>query len=79
MDSSAAAEAQPVRQAPMRALVSWVMFDWSAQPYYTLVLTFLFAPYFATVVVGDAVKGQTLWGYAAATAGVIIAIGSPLL
>ena len=62
----------------MRALVSWVMFDWAAQPYYTLVLTFLFAPYFATVVVGDAARGQTLWGYAAAAAGVMIAIGSPL-
>lgn len=69
----------PVKQAPMRALVSWVLFDWSAQPYYTLVLTFLFAPYFATVVVGDAARGQTLWGYAAAAAGVLIAIGSPLL
>lgn len=63
----------------MRALVSWVMFDWAAQPYYTLVLTFLFAPYFATVVVGDAAHGQTLWGYAAASAGVMIAICSPLL
>ncbi len=71
--------AAPVRQAPMRALVSWVLFDWAAQPYYTLVLTFLFAPYFATVVVGDAAHGQTLWGYAAATAGILVAIGSPML
>ncbi len=63
----------------MRALVSWVLFDWSAQPYYTLVLTFLFAPYFANVVVGDGAVGQALWGYAAAAAGVVIAIGSPLL
>lgn len=79
MHPSTAGEAQPVRQAPMRALVSWVMFDWAAQPYYTLVLTFLFAPYFATAVVGNAAQGQTLWGYAAAAAGIMIAIGSPLL
>jgi UMF1 family MFS transporter len=63
----------------LRALVSWVLFDWAAQPYYTLVLTFLFAPYFANTVVGDPARGQALWGYAAATAGVLIAIGSPLL
>jgi MFS transporter, UMF1 family len=63
----------------MRALVSWVLFDWAAQPYYTLVLTFLFAPYFANAVVGDPAHGQALWGYAAAAAGVLIAIGSPLL
>ncbi len=79
MHSSAAAQGQPVKQAPMRALVSWVLFDWAAQPYYTLVLTFLFAPFFATVVVGNAAHGQTLWGYAAAAAGIFIAIGSPLL
>ncbi len=65
--------------APRRALVSWVLFDWAAQPFYTLVLTFLFAPYFASVVVGDVARGQTMWGYAAAAAGILIAVGSPLL
>ncbi|MFV0367220.1 MAG: MFS transporter, partial [Hyphomicrobiaceae bacterium] len=80
MDMPARAQAgEPVRAAPMHALVSWVMFDWAAQPYYTLVLTFLFAPYFTTIVVGDVAHGQALWGYAAAAAGVMIAIGSPLL
>jgi UMF1 family MFS transporter len=70
---------RPVTPAPPRALVSWTLFDWAAQPFYTLVLTFLFAPYFANVVVGDGARGQALWGYAAAVAGVIVAIGSPLL
>ncbi len=65
--------------APRRALASWVMFDWAAQPYYTLVLTFLFAPYFANAVAPSAAEGQALWGYAAAAAGVIIALGSPFL
>lgn len=76
---AAQSSAIPVKPAPMRALVSWVLFDWAVQPFYTLILTFLFAPYFANVVVGDAAKGQTLWGYAAAIAGIAIAIGSPLL
>lgn len=65
--------------APRSALVSWVLFDWAAQPYYTLVLTFLFAPYFANAVAADPTQGQALWGYAAAAAGVIIALGSPFL
>ncbi len=68
-----------VKRAPMRALISWVLFDFAAQPYYTLVLTFLFAPYFANAVVGDPVQGQALWGYAAAAASVLVAAGSPLL
>ncbi len=54
-----------------------MLFDWSIQPFYTLILTFLFAPYFANTVIGDGPRGQALWGYAAATAGVLIAIGSP--
>ena len=64
---------------PRRALVGWVMFDWAAQPFYTLVLTFLFAPYFASTFIGDAAWGQELWGYTTAAAGLIVAILSPVL
>lgn len=63
----------------MRALTGWVLFEWAAQPLYTLIQTFLFAPYFATVVVADPQWGQAVWGYAAAFAGVLVAIGSPIL
>jgi UMF1 family MFS transporter len=66
-------------RAPMRALVSWTLYDFAAQPYYTLVLTFLFAPYFASHVVGDPALGQTIWGYGAAAASILIAFGSPFL
>ncbi len=65
--------------APTRALAGWVMFEWATQPFYTLIVTFLFGPYFVNVVVGDKAYGQSLWGYAAAAAGVLIAVGSPLL
>ena len=27
----------------------WFFYDWASQPFYTLMLTFFFAPYFATV------------------------------
>ena len=69
----------PVVAASKPALAGWVLFDWAAQPFYTLILTFLFAPYFANVVVGDAARGQEIWGYAAAAAGVMVGIGSPML
>ena len=68
-----------VGRAPMRALASWALYDWAAQPFYTLIVTFLFAPYFATAVVGDPARGQTLWGYGAALAGIVVALSSPLL
>ncbi len=68
-----------MQSVPPRALAGWVMFDWAAQPFYTLVLTFLFAPYFASTFIGDAAWGQELWGYTTAAAGVIVALLSPVL
>ncbi len=55
------------------------MFDWANQPFFTLVITFIFAPYFTSVVVGDPTEGQALWGYAQSVAGVLIAVFSPIL
>ena len=77
--ATSAQYAAPVERAPLPARISWMLFDWSVQPFYTLILTFLFAPYFANVVVGDGPKGQSMWGFAAAIAGVFIAVGSPFL
>jgi MFS family permease len=59
--------------------VSWALFDWANQPFFTLVTTFIFAPYFTAIVVGDATEGQALWGYAQAAAGAAIALLSPVL
>lgn len=56
-----------------------MLFDWSTQPFYTLVQTFLFAPYFVNAVAADAKSGQEMWGYAASVAGLMIAICSPFL
>jgi len=69
----------PSGRAPFAGLLGWAMFDWAAQPFYTLILTFIFAPYFATVVVGNAVQGQAQWGYLTAVAGLIVAFSGPVL
>jgi UMF1 family MFS transporter len=61
------------------AVVSWIFFDWAAQPYFTLITTFVFAPYFANFVAPDPASGQALWGFAAAAAGFTIALLSPVL
>ena len=65
-------------ERPPGALTGWVMFDWAQQPFYTLVTSFLFAPYFVNVFVGDPVGGQAIWGYATALAGLIVAFVSPV-
>jgi UMF1 family MFS transporter len=55
------------------------MFDWAAQPHFTLITTFVFAPYFAARVAETPVAGQALWGYATGAAGLAIALFSPVL
>ncbi|TAK46876.1 MAG: MFS transporter [Xanthobacteraceae bacterium] len=69
----------PPRYASRAAVASWIFFDWAAQPFFTLVTTFVYAPYFASHVAADAVRGQELWGYATAAAGLTIALLSPVL
>jgi UMF1 family MFS transporter len=60
-------------------VTAWIFFDWAAQPYFTLITTFVFAPYFATHVASDPTQGQSMWGFATAAAGLIIALLSPVL
>ncbi|MEH2481337.1 UMF1 family MFS transporter [Nitrobacteraceae bacterium AZCC 2146] len=69
----------PATYPPRSAVIGWMLFDWAAQPYFSLITTFVFAPYFATRVASDAATGQSLWGFATAAAGLIIALASPVL
>lgn len=62
-----------------KGIWGWMLFDFAAQPYHTLIITFIFAPYFASFVASDPVTGQSQWGYGTAIAGIIIAIMSPIL
>src|ERR1700761_5422395 len=64
---------------PRSAVIGWILFDWAAQPYFTLITTFVFAPYFATHIAPNAADGQALWGFATAAAGIAIALLSPVL
>lgn len=66
-------------QAPRRAIFGWVLFDWACQPVATLVTTFIYAPYFASAIANSPAEGQALWGFAAAAAGLVIALTSPFI
>lgn len=69
----------PVHYPPRRAVTAWLFFDWAAQPFFTLITTFVFAPFFAAALASDPAQGQALWGYATGFAGLCIALLSPLL
>ena len=72
-----------------RSIFGWMMFDWATQPYSTLLLTFIFAPYFAEIVTikklnlgfseqAAAADAQSLWGIFLAISGLLIAACAPV-
>ena len=78
--ASAQDVAGSVAGAGTLGLFGWLIYEWSSQPFYSLVTTFLFAPYFANgCIIDDPVRGQVIWSYAAASAGLAVAVLSPIL
>jgi UMF1 family MFS transporter len=75
----AASPAAASPTASRRGVLGWMLLDWANQPFATLITTFVFAPYFAATVVGDPVRGQALWGTAAALGGAALALLAPIL
>jgi UMF1 family MFS transporter len=75
----AEANAQTGGRVTKRGLFGWMMLDWAAQPFFTVVITFVFGPYFAARMASDPVAGQTAWSLTATIAGIVIAILSPVL
>ncbi len=67
------------RSVSRKGIWSWMLFDWAAQPFHTLIVTFIFAPYFAAHVAASPAEGQAIWGFAAGTGGLLIAVLSPVL
>jgi UMF1 family MFS transporter len=56
----------------------WFFFDWASQPYNTLLITFIFAPYVKELM-GDGTAAQSAWGFGIGAAGVVIALLAPVL
>ena len=68
----------------------WYFFDWASQPYNTLLLTFIFGPYFAEIARGyymgtgldeEAAKAaaQIYWAWGLTIASLTIAVTAPIL
>lgn len=68
----------------------WYFFDWASQPYHTLLVTFIFGPFFAGVAAeyylsqglgeqaADA-QAQSVWALCLTITGLIIGFGAPIM
>lgn len=68
----------------------WYFFDWASQPYHTVLLTFVFGPYFVSIAQASFQAGgaaeevakadaQGLWSLGLLVSGLIIGFGAPLM
>ncbi len=62
-----------------RGIWGWIMFDWAAQPFFTVVTTFIFGPYFVSRLTDDPISAQATWSNMATVSSIIIALFSPIL
>ena len=62
------------RPAGLKGQLGWVSYEMAGGPYYNMVRIFVFAPYFASIVVGDKIRGQELWGYIESLSGFAVAL-----
>ena len=53
---------------------SWSFGQAARDPFYIMVVIYIFFPYFSNVIVGDPVRGQSIIGYLNASVGVILAV-----
>lgn len=67
------------RRAGRLGIGGWMLFDWAAQPFFTVVTTFVFGPYLVSRLADDPVSGQAAWSYTLSIAGVAIALLAPAL
>ena len=76
--------------SPRKRIWGWYFFDWASQPFHTLLVTFVFAPFFAGIAAdfylnsglgeeaADA-KAQSMWSLCLTITGLIIGLGAPIM
>ncbi len=57
---------------------AWALFEFARNPFYMVIIVYVFGPYFTSELVDDPVQGQQVWGYINAAAGLFTALLAPL-
>lgn len=62
-----------------RGEAAWTLTEAANEPFFNLIIRYVFAPYFATTLAAGAAEGASLWAYSVGASGLLIAILAPLL
>jgi len=66
-------------RASRLGIAGWMLFDWAAQPFFTVITTFIFGPYLVSRLAADPAAGQAAWSYTLTIAGIAIALLAPVM
>jgi len=66
-------------RASRLGIAGWMLFDWAAQPFFTVITTFIFGPYLVSRLAADPAAGQAAWSYTLTIAGIAIALLAPIM
>jgi UMF1 family MFS transporter len=63
----------------MKKVFNFALYDFANSAFTTIIITFIFATYFAKQIAPNPVLGQSYWGWAIGITGILVALIGPLL
>ncbi len=69
----------PAGYASAGRLLAWASWDWACSPFFSVIITFVFATYVTKAVAPDAIAGTAAWGFTMTASALAIAVLSPIL
>ena len=63
----------------MKRIINFALYDFANSAFTTIIITFIFSTYFAKQIAPNPVLGQSYWGWAIGTTGILVAIIGPIL
>ena len=63
----------------MKKVLNFALYDFANSAFTTIIITFIFSTYFAKQIAPNPVLGQSYWGWAIGTTGILVAIIGPIL
>ena len=63
----------------MKKILNFALYDFANSAFTTIIITFIFSTYFAKQIAPNPVLGQSYWGWAIGTTGILVAIIGPIV
>ena len=60
-----------------RAIAAWCLYDWANSAFPTVIITFVFAPYFTQAVAATEIQGSAQWAWTVSISALVVALLGP--